>query len=115
MARPSLRRIQPSDAAAVAEFLDRHTLTNRWLVAFFRNFPDLPAEAAPYWGLWAEENQAGAAGGPGLLSVAAHNFATGISYVAGAGEFSAGGLDGIITGEFLPERLVGDSSFLERW
>jgi ribosomal protein S18 acetylase RimI-like enzyme len=110
-----IRRIQSPDAEPVAEFLDRFTLANRWMVAFFRHFSELPRDAVPYWGLWLEEGEAGAGGGPDILAVAAHNFSSGISYVAGVGEFNAGELEAVIEEDLLPERLVGDVSFLERW
>jgi ribosomal protein S18 acetylase RimI-like enzyme len=109
-----IRQIQPEDASRVAEFLDQHTLLHRWLVAFFRNFHELPREAFPYWSLWIQGEEM-AKGGQRVQAVLAHYFHNATTYLTAAPGIETGPLEELLEKELLPERLLADEPALEWW
>lgn len=104
-----IRAISEPKAAQIAEFLDRNTLVNRWMVAFFRNFDSLPREAVLDWGFWIEQTESPGGKGPIPAALLAHSFSRAVSYLVGAADFDFRGIHDLLRADLFPAELIGDS------
>jgi ribosomal protein S18 acetylase RimI-like enzyme len=110
-----IRPVTLSEIPRLADFLDRRTLANRWLVAFFRHFPEIPPESAPYWGLWTETGGSGNDPASPCTALLAHHFRTSASYVVLDEGFDSKGIEALLGEEVLPEMLIGDGPEIREW
>jgi ribosomal protein S18 acetylase RimI-like enzyme len=110
-----IRKVKSDDAAKVADFLDSHTLLNRWLVSFFRHFERLPREAAPYWSLWMHSRDAREGTDPLLVGVVVHYFPSATSYLAFGESFQPEAVEELLENEIMPERVLIDRAPLTWW
>lgn len=109
-----IRRTEPAEAERIAEFLDRVTLVNRWLVAFFKRLGEVPPEALPEWSFWVEPGGKASGEGARPRAVIAHSFHTAVSYLGAGTRFDPAAIEGLLEEQLLPEKLVGDLPAMER-
>ena len=103
-----IRRVAPDDRERILTFLDSRTVVLRWLVAFFRHRDRLPPEEDENWDFFLGEEE-------DLVCLAAHFLPSATSYVCSSIETGFGVLEALVAEELLPEKLVGERDFLERW
>lgn len=83
----------------------------RWLVAFFKYQSLFPKDQEEYWSLWCD----GDSGCPEISCLAAHFFPMATTYLCAAADTDLGALEVLFEEELLPERIVGDRDFMERF
>ena len=110
-----IRPVTLPEVPRLADFLDRRTIANRWLVAFFRHFPEIPPESAPYWGFWTGAGGATSDPESPYTALLAHHFRTAASYVVLDEGFDAKGIETLLGEEVLPEMLIGDGPAMSDW